>query len=103
LSWAEKTGPETRKLVKRILENSEYPVQSYRACMGIMRLCKSYPAEIMEAVSRETLNRNTCSFKYFNIILKQIVTNLPKKQEDKIIQHENIRGSRAYTGGGINA
>jgi transposase len=103
LSWAEKTGPETRKLIKNILDSKEYPVQSYRACMGIMRLCKSYSVEIMEAASREAIDRNICSFKYFNMVLKQVVANYPKEQNDKIIQHENIRGSSAYTGGGINA
>ncbi len=103
LSWAEKTGPETRKLIKNILDSREYPVQSYRACMGIMRLCKNYSVEIMEAASREAIDRNICSFKYFSMVLKQVVANYPKEQNDKIIQHENIRGSSAYTGGGINA
>ncbi|NLB37516.1 MAG: IS21 family transposase [Clostridiales bacterium] len=103
LSWAEKVGPETHKLIKKILESREYPVQSYRACMGIMRLCKSHSTQIMELASREALERNTCSFKYFNIILKQVVANSSKEQDSKIIRHENIRGSNAYAGGGINA
>ncbi len=103
LSWAEKTGPETRKFIEKVLESREYPVQSYRSCMGIMRLCKSHPTEIMEMTSREALEKNACSFKYFNIILKQVVANFSKKQDHKIIRHENIRGSSAYAGGGINA
>jgi len=103
LSWAEKTGPNTRELIKNVLESREYPVQSYRACMGIMRLSKNHPVEIMEMASREALERNTCSFKYFNIILKQVIANQSNKQSEKIINHENVRGSSAYTGGGINA
>lgn len=42
ISWAEKTGLNTCELVKRILESREYPVQAYRACMGIMRFSKTY-------------------------------------------------------------
>lgn len=103
LSWADKTGPQTRMLIKKILDSGEYPVQSYRACMGILRLCKSYSAEIMEATSKEAIKRNICSFKYFNIILKQVVASLPKERDDKIIKHGNIRGCSAYAGGGINA
>lgn len=57
----------------------------------------------MEAASREALERNTCSFKYFNIILKQVAADSSKGQESMIIRHENIRGSSAYIGGGINA
>lgn len=71
--------------------------------MGIMRLCKSYPVEIMETASREALDKNTCSFKYFNIILKQVAVNYSKVKNDRIIKHENVRGNGAYAGGGIHA
>lgn len=103
LSWAEKTGPNTQELIKHILDSREYPVQTYRACMGIMRLSKSYSTEIMESASREAIDKNTCSFKYFSIILKQIAANTSKTDNEKIIQHENVRGISAYAGGGINA
>jgi len=103
LSWADRTGPNTRELVKRILESREYPVQSYRSCMGIMRLSKSHSAEIMEAASQKALEKNTYSFKYFSIILKQVVADFSKQNNDRIISHENVRGSAAYSGGGIHA
>ncbi|MEL7564954.1 MAG: hypothetical protein AAGU27_08720 [Dehalobacterium sp.] len=103
LSWAEKIGPNTRELIKRILESREYPVQTYRSCMGIMRLGKSYSNEIMEKASREALDKNTCSYKYFSIILKQTTAKVSEGQNEKIIKHDNVRGSSAYTGGGINA
>ena len=100
--WAYKTGPQTRDLVKKILDSEEYPVQSYRTCMGIMRLCKDYPLEIMEAASKAALERNIVSFKYFKIFVKQIASSLPNKNGEKIIKHENIRGRQAYAGGGIS-
>ena len=102
LLWAAKSGPHTREFVKEILKSREYPVQSYRACMGIMRLAKAYPPDTMEAASRIALDKNICSYKYFNLLLKQVVSQLPKN-EDKIIQHDNVRGSKAYAGGGIYA
>jgi hypothetical protein len=55
LTWAEKTGPHTRELIKRVLESREYPVQTYRICMGIMRLGKNYFVEIVERASQEAL------------------------------------------------
>ena len=103
LSWAEKTGPNTRELIKHILESREYPVQTYRTCMGIMRLGKNYSTEIMESASREALDKNTCSYKYFGMILKQVAATISKTLPEKIICHDNIRGSNAFTGGGINA
>jgi len=71
--------------------------------MGIMCLGKGYPVEIMETASREALDKNTCSYKYFNLILKQVVSKLSKREDDEIIQHENVRGSRTYAVGGIYA
>lgn len=102
LSWAEKIGPNTKALIKSILESREYPVQTYRACMGIMRLCKNYPVEIMEKASREALDKKTCSFKYFSIIVKQATANAAQRTTERIIKHDNVRGSNAYAGGGIH-
>ena len=103
LSWAEKTDPNTRELIKHILESREYPVQTYRTCMGIMRLGKNYSTAIMENASRETLDKNTCSYKYFGMILKQVATTVSNTPPSKMISHDNIRGSSAFAGGGINA
>jgi transposase len=103
LSWAEKTGSNTRELIKRILESREYPVQTYRTCMGIMRLGKNYSTAIMESASREALDKNTCSYKYFGMILKHVAATVSKTPPEKMISHDNIRGSGAFTGGGINA
>ena len=41
--------------------------------------------------------------KYFSIILKQEAAKDPQTKPEKIIKHENLRGSSAYAGGGINA
>ena len=68
--------------------------------MGIMRLAKNHTAEIWK-LPVEAIDKNVFSFKYFNIILKQVVKNSSKKQAETIIQHENVRGSNAYSGGGI--
>lgn len=102
LTWAEKIGPNTRELIKCILESREYPVQSYRSCMGIMRLCKSYSDEIMEIASREAIDKKTCSYKYFSIIVKQVTANIPQKSTETIVKHDNVRGKSAYAGGGIH-
>jgi len=101
LSWSEKVGPNTRALIKSILESREYPVQTYRSCMGIMRLSKSYSDEVMEAASQETIDKKTCSYKYFSMIIKQTAAKAPQKPSETIVMHDNVRGSSAYAGGGI--
>jgi len=71
--------------------------------MGIMRLAKTHPNELMERASREALDKKTCSFKYLSIILKQLTAKATTSQVERIITHDNLRGSSAYSGGGINA
>ena len=101
LSWAEKIGPNTRELIQCILESREYPVQTYRTCMGVMRLCKVYPAHIMESACREALDKKTCSYKYLSLIAKQLAAISPQKKPETIIKHDNVRGISAYAGGGF--
>lgn len=103
LSWAKTIGPITQELIKGVLESREYPVQTYRACMGIMRLSKTYAPESMEKASQEALAQKTYTYKYFSIILKQVAARSLKAEEEKIVRHDNVRGSRAYVGGGIHA
>ncbi|OCZ54239.1 IS21 family transposase [Dehalobacter sp. TeCB1] len=103
LSWAKTIGPNTQKLIKGVLESREYPVQTYRACMGIMRLSKNYAPELMEKASELALVQKTYTYKYFSIILKQVTVKSTQLEDEKIIRHTNVRGSRAYVGGGIHA
>lgn len=107
LAWADKIGPNTKELIKHVLESREYPIQAYRACMGIMRLGKEFPPEIMESACQEALDKRTYSYKYFSMIFKQITAKNNKSSDreepDKIVFHENVRGSSAYAGGGLNA
>jgi transposase len=103
IEWAEKVGPWTDRFIRELLESREYPVQTYRACMGIMRLAKSYSHELMENASQEALAKELYSFKYFSMILKQQLAKKAEGKQDKPIAHENIRGSSAFKGGGLRA
>ncbi len=102
LSWAEKTGPNTKELIQSVLDSREYEVQTYRACMGIMRICKSYPTQVMENASREALDKKTCSFKYLSIIAKQHAAKAPQSSPEIIVKNDNVRGISAYAGGGLH-
>jgi transposase len=106
LAWAEKIGPNTKEFIEKVLDSREYPIQSYRACMGIMRLSKDSPSDIMESACKEAFDKRTYSYKYFSMIFKQMKAESNEKgkneQTGKIVQHDNVRGKNAYTGGGIN-
>jgi len=103
LAWAEKIGPNTKQMIAKILDSRDCPVQTYRACMGIMRLSSSYAAETMEAASAEALEKRTYTFKYFSMILRQVAIKADTAKPEKIVKNSNLRGAQAYAGGGINA
>jgi len=103
IEWAEKVGPMTTRFIKSLLESREYPVQTYRACMGIMRLAKNHSHELMENASQEALEKDLCSFQYFSIILKKQLGKMVEGKQEKPIAHDNIRGSSSFQGGGLHA
>ena len=103
LDWAEKIGPQTKHLIASILDSREYPVQTYRACMGIMRLASNYPTETVEAASKEAIEKRTCNYKYFSIILKQMTSKDSSSKSEKVVANSNVRGAKTYAGGGMNA
>lgn len=103
LTWAEKIGPQTKQLIAHILDSREYPVQTYRACMGIMKLASNYSAESMETASAEALAKRTYTYKYFSIILKQVANKENPAKDEKIVLNANIRGAKAYARGGLHA
>lgn len=103
LSWAGKIGPYTKEFINNILESREYPVQTYRACMGVIRYSKNYSNKIMEETSQLALENKSYSFKYFKMMIKHVAGCSTTKETEKIIQHNNVRGKEAYIGGGIHA
>jgi len=77
-------------------------VQSYRACMAIMSFSKDCPPGVMENASKKALDMGIYSVKYFKMIFKQ-VSSEEDKDNARTVAHDNLRGSSAYAGGGINA
>lgn len=103
LSWAEKVGSSTKELITIILDRKDYPIQTYRSCMGIMSLASNYPSEMVEEASLEAIEKGTCNYKYFSIILKQKLLGRKNHIKEKVVVNTNLRGAKNYTGGGINA
>jgi len=100
VSWAEKTGKATAELVAAIMESRPHPEQGFRSCLGIMRLCKEYGDERLEAACQRALFIKALSYKSVMSILKTGLDKqpLPKKPEQQKlpIDHQNIRGSDYY-------
>ncbi len=97
--WAGETGPATAKLVETILTSRPHPQHGFRACLGIMRLGKSYTTARLEAASRRALAIGSCSYKSVESILKNGLDRKPLPPtmiDTPAIEHDNLRGSDYY-------
>ena len=61
---AAQTGPKTESVIRRILATRRHPVQSYRSCLGIMKLGKGYGNDRLKNACRRALYADTCSSKH---------------------------------------
>ena len=96
-NWAAQTGPETEAIIRKILSTRRYPEQSFRSCLGIIRLGKSYGDDRLESACRRALYADTCSYKSIESILKHNLDQqaLPELEPEAPLpdDHENLRGS----------
>ena len=91
-------GRHTSALVEIILRQRTHPEQGFRACVGILRLAKSYGRERLEAACNRALEIGARSYSSLNSILKN---NLDRQQPETpadgpAITHDNIRGPNYF-------
>jgi transposase len=103
IKWAGKNGPNTQKLVTRILEDKPHPEQGFRSTLGIMRLGKHYTPERLEKASMRALAIGAYSYKNVKSILKNGLDRQPllfdHPEENLSPAHRNIRGNHYYRRG----
>ena len=54
--WAERIGTSTCEVVNAILASQKVEQQSYRSCMGLLKLADKYSVERLEAACRKALS-----------------------------------------------
>jgi transposase len=87
-------GRHASALVEIILRERTHPEQGFRACIGILRLAKTYGHERLEVACSRALEIGARSYSSVNSILKN---NLDRKRpatpaDGPAIAHDNIRG-----------
>jgi transposase len=99
IHWAETVGVATAEVVRTILESRPHPEQGYRACLGIMRLGKTYSNQRVEAASQRALQLKACSYTSLRSILKRSLDRqltLEPEAGKPGPKHENVRGASYY-------
>ena len=54
--WAERIGTNTCKVVNAILASQRVEQQSYRSCMGLLKLADKYSGQRLEAACKKALS-----------------------------------------------
>jgi transposase len=96
---ANQIGPATARLVELILTAKPHPEQGFRACLGILRLVRSYGAERVEAACQRGIEIGTRTYGSVVSILRNNLDRAYRPQpvpDVPPVQHGNIRGGSYY-------
>jgi len=96
--WTQTIGPHTTQLVHVLLDSRPHPQQTYRSCLGLLRLGSRFGEERLEAACRRALAAGIHSYKGVkNILEAQLDQVEPEEPPDLVPQtHENVRGPAYY-------
>ena len=92
-------GPATAALCELILEQRSHPEQGFRACLGIVRLARTYGAERLEAAAERASDIGARTYGSVKSILDNHLDRRPAQKraaDGAPILHSNIRGPRYY-------
>ena len=93
-------GAATARLTTLILETRPHPEQGFRACLGILRLVRTYGRERVEAACTRGLEIGARSYGSVQSILRHGLDRQPPatsaREGELPLLHPNIRGSGYY-------
>jgi transposase len=99
VSWAERTGAATAKLVAQVMAERPHPEQGFRSCLGIIRLGDRYGTDRLEAACERALLARAHSYRSIESILKSGLDKVPLAPEHPARvhpSHDNLRGPGYY-------
>lgn len=96
---AEKIGPYTLWAIQTILESKSLIEQTYKSCLGILRMGKTYSPQRLENACRKAQSTHRVNYGIIKNILQNNMDKAPNKDEKitfHIPQHDNVRGAQNY-------
>ncbi len=101
IRWAGDIGPSCAACAEHIINTRMHPEQGYRACLGIVRLSRSYGYSRVEAACARALALEVCSYRSIKSILKTDKDKEPLPGNEPVVSvcnnhHMNVRGADYY-------
>jgi transposase len=96
--WAMNIGEDVHILIEKVLNQRQYPEQSYKTCLGILSLAKKYPKERFIKACAKAVHYECYTYKKLDSILKNNMENMGDESDlfETLPDHENIRGNEYY-------
>jgi len=98
LNWAKEKGESVADVVEAILASRQHPEQSYKTCLGIISLSKTYGNLRLNRACKRAIYYDNCTYR----MIKNILSNNMDQADDNedmtmtLPEHENIRGKNYY-------
>jgi transposase len=99
LSQATRIGTSTALYVRTMLNSKRFTEQTYNACLGLLRLARSYGPERMEAACTRALRGRTYNYRTIHNILLASLDKLEQGTAPDLFSlpaHDNLRGPNAF-------
>lgn len=99
--WASQTGEHTAQLIQAMIDARPQPQQAFRACLGVMRLGKSYGNARLEKAAERAIAIGAFSYNSIASILKngldqKPLPTAPSSSTTTTLTHHNVRGANYY-------
>jgi len=82
-SQAKAIGTATEQIINKVLSSRDYEVQSYRSCLGILRLAKRHGSPCLEKACSEAMSSGLYSYKAINTIAKTLKEASVSRMDDQ--------------------
>ncbi len=101
VEWAQKIGPQTARLLERMMADKPHPEMGYRGCLGVIRLAGKYSSERVEAAAGLALLTGACRYRSIESILKNSLDRQPLPPSSvpparPPAPHDNVRGAEYF-------
>jgi transposase len=98
INWGASIGINAEEMVKKILQNTSYPEQAYKVCLGILNLANVSGKERLDRACLRALQFNYYSLKGIKRILDKGLDRLDEEGTlfSAVSIHENIRGKEYF-------
>ena len=99
LDKAAQIGPNTKDAVQAILESKPFLQQSYKACQGVLSLCRRFGAVRLEKVCAKLEDKHTANYMRLKNMLENsldLAEQTPASSGSYMPRNEDVRGAEAY-------